>query len=161
MKDWQKLALGAGGILAAVGIAKMVSKKETTPEGYSAGVGVAFGPSESVLEGQSIALVVVVKNTSTRSGVAVAATLTTTSFVDTTDFTIALATKTESGVFAANESKTYTYNVIAPLGKGGQNLRAFVNVYDPSNVFVASASANEPITATPAPIVYGATISIS
>ena len=143
MKKGGKLLLAALGIGT---VSKLIydASKKVEAEGYSAHVVVAFGGvGESVLEGQSIPLTVTIKNTSAQGGVAVAASLTTKISVKTTDGTVALAENTKTDSYAASGTKTYSYTLTAPLGKGGQSLGASVNVYDPNGIFIMNGAANQ------------------
>ncbi len=171
MKDGTKVIVGLTGIAAALGIAKLVSGEAPLPVPENGGAGVeiiftpvkmsgrrvayspkgramrhvAYGPTEPVLEGRQTALTVIVKNASTQGGVAVAATLTTSIGVKTTDGTIILPPSGGVAAYSANGTKTYSYTITAPLGKGGQNLLATAVVLSPDNATLATGSASEPI----------------
>jgi CMP-2-keto-3-deoxyoctulosonic acid synthetase len=156
MKGWHLLV---GSVIAVIGGVLLTRKAEAAEESDMASIAVAFSPTESVEEGGSVSMAVVVTNASTQSGAPVAASLTTTVEIKTTDGTEVLALQTNIDVVAADGSKTYSSTVTAPVGKSGQNLIGTAKVYSPDNVLLQSKTVEMPITA--AAIVYGATISIS
>jgi hypothetical protein len=99
-----------------------------------------------VLEGQQTVMTVTIKNTSTQNGQPVAVLLTTKITVVTTDGTVVLPLTTLTDSYAAGGSKTYTYTLTAPIGKGGQNLQGLAMVYDPNGNLLNSGTGTEAIT---------------
>lgn len=171
-----KVVLGFGGILAALALLR---RRPFEPIEYGANVEVAFSPrlsrayeeegiagrrvagrvswAPTVLEGDNVAggLTVKVTNTSTQSGVAAGATLTTLISVKTTDGTDVLLPTGGVAAYGANGQKTYgPYTIPAPLGFGGQILTAIAYVSSPAGTRLATGSANSSIL----PVILAANI---
>ena len=117
----------------------------------------ALSGSAPVTEGQQTVMTVTIKNTSTQGGQPVAVSLTTKITVVTTDGTVVLPLTTLTDSYAAGGSKTYTYTLTAPVGKGGQNLGGSAMVYDPNNNLLQSGTGTQAIVA---PIIYGAQVTL-
>jgi len=175
MKDGTKIALGLGGIAAALGVAKLLSGEKQAlpvPDNPDSSVSIIIRPSAMrkyphrrvplapntpVDEGHSADIIVTVKNISTQGGVAVAATLTTKITMSTTDGTVILPVQSHAENYGPNESKSYTHAGVVPIGKAGQSVNGNVSVFDPNNVQITTATGSAPITAMLANI-FGAVI---
>lgn len=110
-------------------------------------------------EGASYTVRLTIKNTSTRGGAPVAASLGVGISANTVGGAVLIASRVDSKSFAASEVKSLDYALSIPFGLGGQSgeIQAWAEAPDGTDLAAAKAALN----ITVQPIVYGATIVFS
>ena len=171
MKDWQKIAIGAGGILTALGFSWLLTRKPPGPapgEGGAAitiviydsqGNPVLANSPVSLVEGGSYTARLSVTNNSTKAGQPIAATLRVGISGSYGSLTLIPASVRDEG-FNSGQTRIISFSFNIPVGITALTVGEIIGmVFDPSNNELASA--RQDVSITPAPIVYGAGITIT
>ena len=165
MKDGKKAAVVLGA--AALGAAGIYLATQAKAEEEKGGVTIVIydkygnpvptGSPAHLTEGETYTMVVTVTNMSAKAGTPWEATLTIDVAAAVGSSNI-MTPSVADEFFTANQTRSFSYTLVVPMGYGGLSGNAAAIVKDPDGVTLDSAT--EPLTIEEIPIDYGAGIEI-